>query len=700
MTPTLTSNNDFACLKLSEDILRQLDKLGFTTPTPIQNEAIPHALEGQDVIGIAQTGTGKTFAFGLPMIQKLLGTEDLGLIMAPTRELALQIEEEFKKIGAPLGIRTAVLIGGAPMNRQVSDLRRRPNVIIATPGRLKDHLWQRTTNLRRLTMVVLDEADRMLDMGFAPAVKQILDQAPEKRQTMLFSATMAKEVLELASQYLTEPVRVEIAPQGTASELVEQQLHVVEHENKNDLLSSVLYESEGTVLVFARTRHGARKVARNVRSLGITAAELHSDRTLAQRKTALAGFKSGEFRVLVATDIAARGIDVKEIGLVINYDLPDCLEDYVHRIGRTGRAGSFGRAVTFALPNQHRDVRQIERIIGKELAVVSGTLPEASAVRPNRAKVSKAPIRTERPRREHVAVVRTEAEVRPTYSREERAPRPERSNGPMRDSRPFESRGPRNEDRRDRNERPAARFEERPRYERRGTSEDRPFNSGREDRKPYGNRPFNSDRNDRGGRFDKPYGRERDERQSFSERPRYERSDRTSRFDDRSQGQGQPRFERSDRGGRFGNRPADSDRPRFGNSDRSHGSDRPRFEGSGRPERPFGGNRDFREKRSFNSQDRPYENRSRDDRPRYNDNDRPFNRDSRPDRGFNKADKPRWEKRDRPAPARPETPKPVEGADAVKRSRPKPSGTPKQFKKPEKKPRWAKSGGSSAQKRR
>ncbi len=375
MNPTLTTTA-FGCLELSPEINRQLDKLGFTTPTPIQAEAIPHALAGRDVIGIAQTGTGKTFAFGLPMIQKLLSNQGMALILAPTRELALQIDEELKKVGSALGLKTAVLIGGAPMNRQVNDLRRRPNVIVATPGRLKDHLYQKTCTLRFVSMVVLDEADRMFDMGFAPIVKHILDQVPAKRQTMLFSATMAKEVNDLANNYLTDPVRVEVTPQGTPTELVEQEVHMVEKDRKPDLLSSVLYENNGTVLVFSRTRHGARKVARNVRDLGISAAELHSDRTLAQRKAALAGFKSGEFRVLVATDIAARGIDVKDIELVINYDLPDCIEDYVHRIGRTGRAGATGRAVTFALPEQHRDVRQIERLIGKELSVITGSLPE------------------------------------------------------------------------------------------------------------------------------------------------------------------------------------------------------------------------------------------------------------------------------------------------------------------------------------
>lgn len=437
MYPTQEQTNGFACLNLSPDINRQLDRLGFVTPTPIQAEAIPHALAGRDVIGIAQTGTGKTFAFGLPMIQKLLSSQSAALILAPTRELAIQIDEELKKIGATLGLKTAVLIGGAPMNRQVQDLRRRPNVIVATPGRLKDHLYQRTTNLRNVSIVVLDEADRMFDMGFAPIVRDILDQTPEKRQTMLFSATMPKEIVELTSRYQNDPVRVEVAPQGTPSELVDQEVHVVEKDRKPELLSSVLYANKGTVLVFSRTRHGARKVARNVRDLGITAAELHSDRTLAQRKAALAGFKSGEFRVLVATDIAARGIDVKEIELVINYDLPDCIEDYIHRIGRTGRNGSSGRAVSFAQPDQHRDVRDIERLIGKQLAVVSGTLPPATprGARPSKPSQNHRPHgRNDRPRPERKPFDRSPSprpERKPEGSEANSEPKPfDRNSGP------------------------------------------------------------------------------------------------------------------------------------------------------------------------------------------------------------------------------------------------------------------------------
>lgn len=435
MSPTTEKTNAFACLNLSANLLRQVEKLGFHTPTPIQEESIPHGIAGRDVVGIAQTGTGKTLAFGLPMLERLYDTDGVGLILAPTRELALQIDEELRKIGGGLGLKTAVIIGGAPMNRQIADLRRRPNIIVATPGRLMDHLNQRTASLKMVSVVVLDEADRMFDMGFAPIMKKILDQVPEKRQTLLFSATMAPEVAELAKRYLTNPIRIEVAPQGTAAELVEQELHMVEKDRKGDLLSHLLSENAGTILVFARTRHGARKVARSVRDMGHTSAELHSDRTLAQRKAALHGFKTGEYRVLVATDIAARGIDVKEIELVINYDLPDQIEDYIHRIGRTGRAGSTGRAVTFALPEQHRDVRQIEKLLGRELPVMSGTLPPASAGRGTRTSQQQS--RGSQPRREDPR--------NPRYPRFEKP----RQDGPARGNdapRPYgqDNRGPQN----------------------------------------------------------------------------------------------------------------------------------------------------------------------------------------------------------------------------------------------------------------
>ncbi len=327
-------------------------------------QAIPVAVKGRDLVGIAQTGTGKTLAFGLPIVEQI-GPQQIALVLAPTRELALQIQETFQK----LNTKTALLIGGESFNRQVSQLRGRPSVIVATPGRLEDHLSQRTLELKRVSIVVLDEADRMLDMGFAPAIRRILDRTPKERQTMLFSATMPSEITQLAAQYLRNPARIEVARPGSTAENVEQEVVVLPHAEKSAMLSDLLKEHPGSVLVFARTRHGARKLAKAVRDFGHSAAELHSDRTLEQRRAALNGFKKGTFRVLVATDIAARGIDVKEIGLVVNFDIPEKAEDYIHRIGRTGRAGASGKAITLVTPEQHKDVRDIEKLLKTSLTV-------------------------------------------------------------------------------------------------------------------------------------------------------------------------------------------------------------------------------------------------------------------------------------------------------------------------------------------
>lgn len=352
----------FKAMGLAPSILEKLDRLGFVTPTPIQRDALPLALEGRDVVGIAQTGTGKTLAFALPIASRV-HAGDAALILAPTRELALQIEEVFNR----LDIRTALLIGGAPIGRQISIMRSRPSVVVATPGRLLDHLAQGSVFLGKVSMVVLDEADRMLDMGFAPQVRKILDRVPKRRQTMLFSATMPREIEDLAHSYLYNPVRVEVDRSGAGATEVEQELLVLQKDDKGPMLEDLLREHRGSVLVFARTRHGARKLARTVQRMGHSAAEIHSDRTLPQRRAALHGFKTGAYRILVATDIAARGIDVKDISLVINYDVPEKPEDYVHRIGRTGRAGASGLAITLATPEQSQDVRDIERLLRTEL---------------------------------------------------------------------------------------------------------------------------------------------------------------------------------------------------------------------------------------------------------------------------------------------------------------------------------------------
>ncbi|MEK9152429.1 MAG: DEAD/DEAH box helicase [Patescibacteria group bacterium] len=377
--PTQPSGS-FYGLGIAPKLLECLDRLKYTIPTPIQEKAIPIAIEGKDLIGIAQTGTGKTLAFGIPMLQRLAQVKGKGLVILPTRELALQVDEVYQKLGGPLGLRTAVIIGGASMERQKQMLGRTPHVIIGTPGRIIDHINQRTLNLFDVSILVLDEADRMLDMGFAPQIKRILQAVPKERHTMLFSATMPDDIVRIATAHMKLPLRVEIARAGTAAEKVAQELFVVRKDQKNRLLDKLLQEYHGTVLVFSRTKFGARKIARAVRGMGHTGAEIHSDRSLAQRREALDGFKTGKYRVLVATDIAARGIDVVGIELVLNYDIPDNPEDYIHRIGRTGRAGRVGRAISFATPDQGSEVRDIEKLARVNLPI--SKLPELPPERP------------------------------------------------------------------------------------------------------------------------------------------------------------------------------------------------------------------------------------------------------------------------------------------------------------------------------
>ena len=353
----------FLGLGIAPRLLDALLRLGFKTPTSIQQKAIPVALEGKDIVGIAQTGTGKTLAFGIPLIQQILKAgRGKGLVILPTRELALQVNEALQKIGKEFGIKTAVLIGGSPIYQQIKTLRENPHIIIGTPGRIADHLQQRTLSLHDVSILVLDEADKMFDMGFALQIKKILRVVPQNRQTMLFSATMPDGIIKIASSHMKLPLRIEIARAGTAAANVDHELFVVRKDQKFLLLQKLLQEYKGSVLIFLRIKFNARKICSNLRDIGISAAEIHSNRSLNQRREALEGFKLGKYRVLVATDIASRGIDVKGIELVINFDLPENPEDYVHRIGRTGRAGMSGKAISFALPDQGSKVREIEKL--------------------------------------------------------------------------------------------------------------------------------------------------------------------------------------------------------------------------------------------------------------------------------------------------------------------------------------------------
>ncbi len=385
------STKGFFGLGIAPQLLDTLTRLKFISPTPIQEKAIPIAIEGKDLMGIAQTGTGKTLAFGVPLIQRLsqdaglsAGRQGIALIMLPTRELAVQVQETLEKLGRSLGFRSVLLIGGVSIQPQIRGLRSQPRIIIGTPGRIYDHLQQKTLNLSQAKILVLDEADRMLDMGFAPQIKRIIETMPRERQTMLFSATMPREIVALATSYMKLPIRIEVAPAGSTAADVAQELYVVQRGDKLRLLEKLLQEYRGSVLVFSRTKHGAHKICNTVRAMGHRSAEIHSNRSFGQRQDALDGFKSGKYRVLVATDIAARGIHVSGIEVVINFDVPEHAEDYVHRIGRTARAGASGRAITFASPDQSNEVRDIQKLTRSWIPIAKlPMLPPHRAVAPS-----------------------------------------------------------------------------------------------------------------------------------------------------------------------------------------------------------------------------------------------------------------------------------------------------------------------------
>jgi ATP-dependent RNA helicase RhlE len=372
----------FSQLGLQPALARRCESLGYTEPTPIQREAIPLVLGGTDLIGCAETGTGKTAAFLLPTIQRMAEHQRPGvrvLVLAPTRELVSQIEASYKQLAPKGAARCVSIIGGASMVRQREAMRRGAGVVVATPGRLLDHTERGSVDLSRVEVLVLDEADRMLDMGFLPSIRRVLALIPSKRQTLLFSATMSSSIEELARRTMREPRLVEVSPRGRAVGTVEQRAYAVASESKTALLLDLLErerESEDfeRVLVFTRTRRGAERLSHILEAREHKVNRIHADRTQPQREAALRGFKEGQTRVLVATDIAARGIDVDSVSHVINYDVPQQPEDYVHRIGRTGRAGKGGRAITLVAPVEELSMRAIERLTGQavERVVVPG----------------------------------------------------------------------------------------------------------------------------------------------------------------------------------------------------------------------------------------------------------------------------------------------------------------------------------------
>ncbi|MEZ5345940.1 MAG: DEAD/DEAH box helicase [Pyrinomonadaceae bacterium] len=356
---------NFSDLGLNETLLRRCESLDFTEPTPIQTQAIPAILKGEDLIGCAETGTGKTAAFLLPTIQKIAAQNKAGvkvLIVAPTRELVSQITESYIEL-APKKLRCATIIGGASMNRQINQLRRGVNVVIATPGRLLDHVRRGTVNLSMVETLILDEADRMLDMGFLPAIREILNVVPKQRQTLLFSATISDSIKTLAYSIMSDPETVEVSRQNRTARTVDQVAYPVAAPSKTALLLDLLEtNSFERVIVFTRTKRGADRLAHILTARELRANRLHSSRTQSQREAALREFKRGKARIMVATDIASRGIDVDSVSHVINYDVPEAPEDYVHRVGRTGRAGNEGQAITFVTPIDEMAMRDIERL--------------------------------------------------------------------------------------------------------------------------------------------------------------------------------------------------------------------------------------------------------------------------------------------------------------------------------------------------
>jgi ATP-dependent RNA helicase RhlE len=369
----------FEKLELIEPIRNALKAEGYTTPTPIQEQAIPIVLTRRDLLGCAQTGTGKTAAFAIPILQ-ILHEDELykkgpagikTLILTPTRELAIQIGESFAAYGKFLRLRHAVIFGGVSQRSQTDALRAGVDILIATPGRLLDLIDQRYVHLQHLKIFVLDEADRMLDMGFIHDVKKIITKLPAKRQTLFFSATMPTEIQKLSNTILTNPAKVEVTPASTTAETVEQAVYFVEKNDKRKLLINVLREKAmPSALVFTRTKHGADRVAKDLTKAGIHALAIHGNKSQNARQNALTAFKEGKMRVLVATDIAARGIDVDQLSYVINYEIPNIPETYVHRIGRTGRAGASGIAISFCDAEEKEFLRDIQKLIGKTVPVV------------------------------------------------------------------------------------------------------------------------------------------------------------------------------------------------------------------------------------------------------------------------------------------------------------------------------------------
>lgn len=395
----------FTELNLIKPILKAIAQEGYEEPSPIQLQAIPILLEGRDLLGCAQTGTGKTAAFALPILQSLYKQRSnnraahllQALVLTPTRELAAQVAQSFKTYGRYTGLKTAVIFGGVGQSAQVSELQGGVDILVATPGRLCDLIGQNLCDLSQVSMFVLDEADRMLDMGFIHDVKRVIALLPQQRQTLFFSATMPKEIANLASSILHDPATVSVTPVSSTVDVIGQSVYFVDRVNKSKLLIDLLQNEQITsVLVFSRTKHGADKIGRILKKAGIAAATIHGDKSQNARLNALADFKSGKTRVLVATDIAARGIDIFQLSHVVNYDLPNEPETYVHRIGRTGRAGLSGEAISFCDFDEKAYLKDIQKLIGKEIPEVGDNPYPMQVFEPRVPQTRTRPPREER----------------------------------------------------------------------------------------------------------------------------------------------------------------------------------------------------------------------------------------------------------------------------------------------------------------
>lgn len=376
--PVETTDVSFESLELSQSILRCIRLVGFEHPTPIQAAVIPAALSGQDLIGLAETGSGKTAAFTLPITERLArDPQGRALILSPTREIALQTQAFLDAFGGDYGLRSVCLIGGVKMGPQLQALRRRPHVIVATPGRLLDHLEQGSARIDQTDVLVLDEADHMLDMGFMPQVHRILQQLPEKRQTLMFSATMPPPIERLAQQFMKDPMRIDITPEGKAATGISHRLYLVEPENKKACLLALLHQELGSTLVFIRRKSDAEWLQGVLEREGHPVERIHSNLSQGQRVQALQGFRQGEHRILVATDIAARGLDIPRVGHIINFDMPETVEDYIHRAGRTARGNATGIVSTISTWMDKAIIREIETTLGEDLprCTVPGVSP-------------------------------------------------------------------------------------------------------------------------------------------------------------------------------------------------------------------------------------------------------------------------------------------------------------------------------------